>query len=49
MIFIVKSRFANLLTPLVSYMTIFSNSCHSILGDRLSSPYRKHNRQVVHN
>jgi hypothetical protein len=34
---------------MVSYMTIFSNSCHSILGDRLSSPYRNHNRQVVHN
>ena len=46
MIFIVKSRRANLLTPIVSYMTIFSNSCPSILGDRLSSPDSKHNMQV---
>jgi len=49
MIFIVKSRSANLLTPVVSYMTIFSNSCHSILGDRLSSPDSNHNRQEVPN
>jgi len=38
MIFIVKSSRENLLTSIIAYMTIFSNSCHSILGDRLSSP-----------